>query len=264
MNLLKKQLAPITDESWEEIYETSKDIFNEDLSVRKIADVDGPKGLDMGAVPVGRLSVPKGQKSDEILYGIQQVQPLIEVRSTFELDLWELDNVNRGAQDVDLEPLEKAAKRLAAFEERTAYEGLKNANIKGLMGSTEHNSLKYPDKPNLVPQVVAEAVTKLKTSSVEGPYTLLMDTQKWEMIASYVNGYPLRMQLEKILGGSLIFAPNLKGAVVVSERGGDFKLTLGQDISIGYESHDRNKVQLYFTEAFTFQVLDPAAAIVIK
>ncbi len=264
MDLLKKQLAPITDEAWEEINDQAKEVFTSDLSVRKFADVDGPHGLDMGAIPVGRVAIPKNQESKDLLYGIQQVQPLIEIRSAFKLELWELDNIERGAADIDLEPLEKAARKLAAFEENTIYDGLKNANIKGLKNSSEHQPLKFPDAPSGIMNTITSAVTKLKTASIEGPYSLVLDADKWEIIASNVNGYPLRFRLEKLLGGSIILAPNLKGAILVSERGGDLKLTLGQDISIGYEAHDRNEVQLYFTEAFTFQVIDPASFVVLK
>lgn len=264
MDLLKKKLAPITDEAWEEINDQAKDVFNTDLSVRKYADVEGPKGLKMGAVPVGRLTIPGNQKDKQLLYGIQQVQPLVEIRSSFKLDLWELDNVNRGAKDIDLGPLEKAARKMAEFEEKTLYNGLKEAGINGLIKSSEHKALNFPVEAENILHVVTEAVTSLKVAAVEGPYSLVLDTDKWEIISSYINGYPLRLQLEELLGGSLIFAPHLNGAVVVSERGGDFRITLGKDISIGYETHDRNEVQLYFTEAFTFQVIDPAAVILIK
>ncbi len=264
MDLLKKELAPITDEAWKEINDQAKEILNTDLSVRKFADVDGPHGLDMGAIPAGRVYLPKNQDTKEIRYGIQEVQPLVEVRTSFKLDLWELDNVERGAEDIDLDPLEKAAKRIAAFEEKTIFDGLKNTNIKGLNKSAEHEPLKFPENADNIPHVITEAVTRLKTSSVEGPYSLVLDTKSWEVISAHVNRYPLRLQLKEILGGSLILSPNLKGAFVVSERSGNFKLTLGQDISIGYETHDRNEVQLYFTEAFTFQVIDPAAIIFMK
>jgi uncharacterized linocin/CFP29 family protein len=264
MNLLKRELAPITDKAWEEINEQSREVFKSDLSIRKFADVTGPHGLDMGAVPGGRLTIPKNQDKKEILYGIQQVQPLVEVRSSFTLDLWELDNVERGAGDIDLDALEKAAKRIAAFEESTIFNGLKSANIKGLKNNSEHEVLAFPTEPSHALHAVTEAVAKLKQVSVEGPYSLVLDTDKWEMVSSYLNGYPLRSQLENVLGGSLIFAPNLEGAMVVSTRGGDLELTLGQDLSIGYETHDKNEVKMYFTEAFTFRIHDPAAFIFMK
>ncbi len=38
----------------------------------------------------------------------------------------------------------------------------------------------------------------------------------------------------------------------MSTRGGDFELTIGQDVSIGYDSHDADVVNLYFQESFTY------------
>lgn len=79
-----------------------------------------------------------------------------------------------------------------------------------------------------------------------------------------MKGYPLRKQVENVIGGEIILAHGIESAMLVSGRGGDFRLTVGQDLAIGYESHNNAKVQLYFTESFTFQVLDPAALMVFK
>ena len=38
---------------------------------------------------------------------------------------------------------------------------------------------------------------------------------------------------------------------MLTTRGGDFALYLGQDISIGYLSHDTNSVELYLQESMT-------------
>ncbi|MEZ4309875.1 MAG: family 1 encapsulin nanocompartment shell protein [Polyangiaceae bacterium] len=66
--------------------------------------------------------------------------------------------------------------------------------------------------------------------------------------------------MEQIVDGPLVWAPVLDGAVFLSTRGGDFELTVGQDLSIGYASYERSRVELYLTESFTFRVLEPAAA----
>lgn len=264
MDILKKELAPITTEAWEEIIETASDVFKAHLSVRKFADVNGPHGLQLGAVSQGRLHMPENQKTKGLRYGMQKVQPLVEARVSFSLDIWELDNIMRGAEDIDLDALEGAAKKMAEFEETTIYNGLADANLKGLKKSSENKPVEFPEDPSKILHAVTEAVAKMKSEAVEGPYSLIVDMEKWEKISSYVEGYPLRLQLGNILEGKIILAPHLNGAFLVSERGGDFRLTLGQDISIGYESHDQNNVQLYFTESFTFQVLDPAAIILFK
>lgn len=70
--------------------------------------------------------------------------------------------------------------------------------------------------------------------------------------------------LTKILGGPVVWAPGLDGAVVMSQRGGDFHLDVGQDLSIGYSHHDADSVTLYLEESFTFRVKEPDAAVVLQ
>jgi uncharacterized linocin/CFP29 family protein len=91
-----------------------------------------------------------------------------------------------------------------------------------------------------------------------------LGTEKWKELMSYVKGYPLFSHIERMMGGKIIISPNIPEGFLVSARGGDFKLTIGQDISIGYEKHDDKEVQLYFTESFTFRVIEPKAVIVLK
>ena len=76
-------------------------------------------------------------------------------------------------------------------------------------------------------------------------------------------GYPLLDHLAQILGGPIVWAPGVEGAVVVSLRGGDFLFESGQDLSIGYDSHDADVVRLYLEESFSFHVATPEAAVVL-
>jgi len=263
MDILRKSLAPISDQAWEEINETAVDVLTSVLSGRKFLDVEGPKGWDFAALSTGRISVPANQKG-AVKYGIHQVLPMVEARIPFELDIWELDNVARGAEDIDLGAMEDAAREIAKFEEKAIYEGFKAGGINGLKTSSDHDTLTFPDAAEDILSVVSLAVSQMKKASIEGPYTLVLSTERWQMVNSHLRGYPLSKQLENILGGSIIMAPYVKESFLVSERGGDFRMVLGQDLSIGYESHNNKTVQLYFTESFTFQVIDPAAVIVLK
>ena len=67
-----------------------------------------------------------------------------------------------------------------------------------------------------------------------------------------------------MLGGGLIASTHLKSPVLVSARGGDFEMSLGQDIAIGYSAHSTRTVSLYFTESFTFRVFEPRAVVVYR
>jgi uncharacterized linocin/CFP29 family protein len=70
--------------------------------------------------------------------------------------------------------------------------------------------------------------------------------------------------IRMILGGPIVWAPSVDGAVVVSLRGGDYTLAVGEDFAIGYLSHSDSAVQLYLEESLTFRVLDPRAAVALR
>ena len=61
----------------------------------------------------------------------------------------------------------------------------------------------------------------------------------------------------------IIWAPAIDGAFLLSTRGGDYELHLGQDLSIGYLSHDATSVQLYFQESLTFLVQTSEAGVAL-
>jgi uncharacterized linocin/CFP29 family protein len=77
--------------------------------------------------------------------------------------------------------------------------------------------------------------------------------------------YPLRKQIESLIDGPIVLAPNIDGAFLVpTESEGDFELTLGQDISVGFDQQHGQRVQLYMTESFTFRVLEPQAVVAFE
>lgn len=264
MDILKKNLAPLTDNAWEAINKEAKQIFNSLLTARRFVDIHGPKGIDYAAVPVGKLDMPENNTGKDVKYGIHKVMPLIELRIPFTLNIWELDNLERGAKDIDLASLGEAAGKLSKFEEETIYQGFEKACIKGLLNESAHDSMKYPEDLEDLPKVISEAMTKLSNSSVEGPYSLVVNNDKWQKISGIHRGYPLKMQIESLLGGSIIRNAFIDTPLLISERGGDFEMTIGQDIAIGYEHHDSKTVQLFFTESFTFRVIDDRALVVFK
>lgn len=264
MDMLKKSLAPITDEAWKMINDQARRILSSRLTARKFVDVDGPKGWDFSAVNRGRLDIPKNSKVDDVEFGVRRVLPLVEFRSPFSLNIWELDNAVRGAADVDLSEMEDAANQATAFEEKAIYYGFEKGEIPGLIGSSSLDKMSCPTDAEGVLQCIPEAISKLKEASIEGPYHLVVNPTEWREITSYARGYPMKRQIKDNLDAELIFCPNIDNMFLVTSRGGDYKLTLGVDISIGYDHHDKDNVRLYFTESFTFQVLEPSAVVVFE
>lgn len=61
----------------------------------------------------------------------------------------------------------------------------------------------------------------------------------------------------------LFWAPAIAGAFVMTTRGGDFDLHIGQDVSIGYSSHTDSAVRLYLQQTFTFLLRTTEAAVAL-
>ena len=75
VDLLKRSLAPITDEAWKEIDEQARLTLKGNLAARTTVDIIGPKGWKEGAVNVGKVK-PSTQQIKGVSYGIREVLPL--------------------------------------------------------------------------------------------------------------------------------------------------------------------------------------------
>ncbi len=263
MSILRRHLAPISEAAWEEINNNARTFFSAFLSARKVVDVEGPKGLDFAAVPLGRLDVPKQQKKGVVEFGIHKLQPLVEARIDFTLNIWELDNVVRGAADIDLDAMEEAARKIALFEEKAVFHGFEKGCITGIKQASPHAALKLSADREAVLDTISMGIIQLAESAVGGPYALVAGPEIWRFFSGSGRSYPLRKQLEHLLEGPIVLSPFIDEAFLISIRGGDMRLVLGQDLSIGYNSHDSQTVRLYFTESFTFKIVDPAVVIPI-
>lgn len=259
MNILKKSIAPITEKAWKEIKEQASTIFKTHLTAREFVDIEGPTGLEQGGISTGRLIIPKIQSKEGINYGLREILPYIEIRKPFKLNIWELDNLSRGAKDIDLEPLENAAKEIALFEDNAIYKGFEKGQIKGLEKIATRKAAPLPDDPNEFLKRIGAEIMKLQKDGIQGPYTLVINDKKWQGLINLAKGYPILKQLQDIIEGQVIINHTSANSYLVTERGGDFELTLGQDMSIGYDSHTNEKVKFYLTESFTFRVLTPNA-----
>lgn len=263
MDVFKRPASPVIDPAWTLIEEEARRVLLTNLSARRVVDVSGPHGWDYSAVNLGRLDPALGE-SGEVRYGIRKVLPLVEIRMPFYLRTWELDDVSRGAADPDLAPLAQAARAVAMFEERAVYDGFDPGHIAGLTRAGGHAPIPLDKDPARLPERVAQGLLVLTEAGVEGPYALVLGPAAYKAVVGTVAPYPLRKQIETLIGGHVVMSPALEGGFLVSRRGGDLELTLGQDLTIGYEGHDERQVRLYLTETFTFRVLDATSVVELR
>ena len=261
MNFLRRELAPISPQGWIEIDSVAKKALAANLSGRKFVDVDGPHGLDYASVPLGRLAMPEGQDGTTVRYGVHQVLPLVETRSDFSLPIWELDNIERGAKDLNLDAVINSSREIAAFEEKAIYEGFAPGSIIGLEQSVKSQRIQISLDINAVVDAVSKAQEQMQKDGVGGPANLVVSPTLWEFLAHCVPGGTLRSTIDSEIGGHVIYAEFLKDALLVSNRGGDAELTVGQDFAIGYHGHTAAEISLFVTESFTFRVIAPEALV---
>ena len=174
----------------------------------------------------------------------------------------ELDSIDRGARDPDLDAVTAAAREIAIAEDRAIFHGYEAAQITGICQAAADSAVPLGASHHDYPGVIAAATMKLRDQGVEGPLAVVLNEQLYKDLAARTEGgYPMLTHVNRLVDGDIVPALGLEGGLVLSLRGGDFELSVGQDFSIGYLEHDTERVRLYLEESFTFLVLTEQAAV---
>jgi uncharacterized linocin/CFP29 family protein len=263
MNNLYRELAPVTELAWAEIELEASRTFKRHIAGRRVVDVSEPGGPTTAAVTTGRL-VDVSAPSDGVLAHLRASQPLVRLRVPFTLSRAEIDDVERGSNDSDWDPVKDAAKKLAFVEDRAIFEGYQAASIKGIRQTSSNPTLTMPKDAREIPLTITQALSELRLAGVDGPYSVLLSAKAYQEVAETSDhGYPILEHLNRLVDGDIIWAPAIDGAFVLTTRGGDFDLQLGTDVAIGYTSHDADTVQLYLQETLTFLTYTAEASVAL-
>jgi uncharacterized linocin/CFP29 family protein len=263
MSHLLREHAPITPAGWQMIDDEARERLLPGLAGRRLLDFSGPHGWEHSATNLGRVE----QTDVSAVKGVEArrriVLPLVELRARFKVSREELRAGDRGAENVDFADLDSAAQRLVEAENAAVFHSWPKAGIEGIAKCSPHEAIKRGGSFESYPASVARGVELLLRNGVGGPYGLALGREDYTRVVETAEhgGYPLLDHLRKILQGPIVWAPGVTGAVVLSMRGGDFAFECGQDLSVGYESHDSDTVTLYLEESFSFRALTPEAAV---
>ncbi len=268
MSHLLREHAPVSELNWQQIDDEAKERLSPGLAARRLVDFAGPKGWQYSATNLGRVhpvgfAAANGNSRLEPRQRI--VLPLAELHADFTVSRSELRDGDRGAEDVNFDDLDDAAEVIVAAENIAVFHGWDEAGIQGITARTPHPIIKAGKAIEDYPAKVAQAVELLLSNGVGGPYAIALGRDEYTKVIQSTEhgGYLLAEHLKRILDGPLVWAPGVRGAVVVSLRGGDFLFESGQDLSVGYTYHDADTVQLYIEESFSFHVATPEAAVAI-
>ena len=263
MNNLHRHLAPISDEAWEQIEQEASRTLKRHLAARRVVDVVGPRGCDFSAVGTGHLK-HIASPGDGVETRQREVKAFVELRVPFQLTRQAVDDVDRGAEDSDWSPVKEAARKIAFAEDRAVFEGYAAAGIQGIREGTSNAVVTLPDNVKAYPDAVAQAVSELRLAGCNGPYALVLGADPYTAAnGGSDDGYPVFHHIERLVDGGIIWAPAIEGGFLLTTRGGDFELDIGQDISIGYLNHSSAVVDLYLQETFTFQTLTSEASVAL-
>lgn len=266
MNHLFRELAPITESAWEQIEEEADRSLRHFLAGRKLLSLSGPHGWKHSTLDLGStvdLDTPPVEGAEAAM---RQFLPLIEVRTPFTLSRKDLATADRG-HDIDTEAIVEASRVAAASEDTAIFHGYEPGMVEGLTTNSPHQVVTITDDYADYPSHVADAVAELRGAGVEGPYAVALGPRCYTGVieSTELGGYPVFDHIKRILGGGpIVWAPAVDGAVVLSQRGGDSQITIGEDFAIGYAGTDGDSVQLYLEESFTFRVTGPEAAVALR
>ncbi len=263
MNHLLRELAPVTDDAWEQIDAEAARSLKHYLAARRLVDFTGPLGWAHSSVDTGRIDVLVSGGLGTVEVARRRVAPLVELRSSFTLDRAELAAAERGATDLDLDTVIAAGRQAALAEDHLVFHGYEEGGITGIVPASPHEKVAISDDYGRYPEHVAHAVAALRAADIDGPFAIALGARCYTGVTETTEhgGYPVFEHLRQILGGPVVWAPAVDGAVVLSQRGGDFELTVGEDFSIGYRSSDATSVDLYLEESLTFRINTPEVAV---
>jgi uncharacterized linocin/CFP29 family protein len=264
VNNLHRELAPVSDSAWDQIEDEVARTFKRYIAGRRAVDVKEAGGTALSAVGTGHVrSIGGSREGVEVRQ--RDAKALVELRVPFELSRQAIDDVERGAKDSDWQPAKDAARRIAFAEDGAVFEGYSEANIVGIRQGTSNPKMALPADVRQYPDAIAQGLSQLRLVGVNGPYAVLLGAEAYTALSETSDhGYPVLEHVKRLVKDKIIWAPAIEGAFVLTTRGGDFELHLGQDLSIGYLSHTNTSVRLYLQETLTFLLLTAEASVVLQ
>ncbi|MDP0489268.1 MAG: family 1 encapsulin nanocompartment shell protein [Fusobacterium sp. JB021] len=257
MNNLNKNMAPISNEAWEVLNERTKEILVKIISARKVVSIKNVG--DLKSIPTGKINL---KKVEDMEYGVYDVLPLIETRFNFTLNRWELDNISRGDNNINLTNLDKAIFKAAKFEEDLIYNGLDN--VEGLINSCENPPMKIGETPKEILESISKAVIILKDKYISDKLDLIVNYDTWIKLNSIDSHIPLIKRIKELIKGEVIVSKFTPKTILIPHKNENFELSIGNDFSIGYQTHTSREVTLFITESFVFRILDKELFIILE
>jgi uncharacterized linocin/CFP29 family protein len=265
MDILRRESARLSDRVWTQLEEAVGRAARHVMTARRVAIFDGPRGWDYFAAPLGTMTTCRTSDGKAGVC-VPDLALLAEIRAEFAVSWTTIDAFERGSPSLDTGTAEAAAREVALAEDRVALFG--DPMGAGFLSSKDSPRVTLRDWGNAehVLGDLLRAVETLDKLGVPGPYEALLAPGRYYayLRASEEGGYPTARHLKEALAAVRRCAVMTDGGALFATRGGDFVLTVGGDLAIGYRSHDRDAVHLFCVETVAPQTLNPQAACLLE
>lgn len=267
MEWLRRSAPSLSDKVWKAIDETAAAMFKQTVVARRIVDFDGPRGWGHVATQLGTFKPANpAHSSNKVRFSIPDVMLLTELRAELSLRWAAIDIFERVGPTLDPEAIEDAAREIALAEDRLVFFG--DGSNPGLLTSHQSPRVALSDWsiPGRMVTDLLTAVQKLDEFSIRGPYEVVLSPAHYYSYLRQTGeggSYPAAKQLGIVIE-KVYSSPVVDGAVLFSTRGGDFLITIGGDLTVGYRAHDDTSVHLFCVETIAAQLLTPNAVCIIR
>lgn len=265
MDILRRESARLSEGVWKALDEAAARAARHIMTARRVATFDGPRGWDCFAAPLGTMSSCRTREGKASVC-VPEVALLAEIRAEFSLPWSVVEAFERGGPTLDTAPAEAAAREVGLAEDRLALFGDPVGG--GFLASKESPRLALKDwaQPEHVLGDLVKAVETLDSLGIPGPYEAVLAPGRYYayLRASEEGGYPTSRHLREVLAAVHRCTVLENGGALFAMRGGDFVLTVGGDLAIGYRSHDREALHLFCVETVAPQTLTPQAVCLLE
>lgn len=264
LDYLRRGYAPLSDRVWQALDEVVMQNARHVLTARRLATFDGPYGWDRIGARVGTMR-PCAMPETKAAVCVPDVVILAELRADFSVPWTAVEIFDRGAPALDTSGAEAAAREVALAEDALLYYG--EPTGAGFLASRRSPRVpvgNWSERGRLLADLL-RAVEILDTSGMPGPYEAVLRPEHYYAYLRAVDdgGYPAARHLERVLRTVHRSLALRDVGAVFAMRGGDFIVTVGGDLSVGYRQHGREAVHLMCVETVAAQTLTPEAVCIL-
>lgn len=260
LDYLRRSYAPLSDLVWKALDEAVVQSARHAMTARRIATFDGPHGFEHLGARIGTMR-PCAMPETKAAVCVPDVVILAELRADFSLPWSAIEVFDRGAPALDTSAAEAAAREVSLAEDVLLFYGEPTGT--GFLASRRSPRVSagnWSERGRLLADVL-KAVEMLDNAGIPGPYEAVLRPEHYYAYLRAVDdgGYPASRHLERVLRAVHRSAVIREVGAVFATRGGDFVVTVGGDLAVGYRQHDRDAINLACIETVAAQTLTPEA-----